>query len=55
MIYFQPETMLKDLGNDGSSTVSHAFTLLGFMLFAFRFLRYHVHGFDGRIEMTSLG
>jgi hypothetical protein len=24
MIYFQPETMLSDLGRDGSSTVSHA-------------------------------
>jgi hypothetical protein len=28
MIYFQPETMLKDLGNDGSSTVSHNFAFL---------------------------
>lgn len=24
MIYFQPETMLNDLGSDGSSTVSHS-------------------------------
>jgi hypothetical protein len=30
MIYFQPETMLSDLGRDGSSTVSHVISCLNF-------------------------
>lgn len=37
MIYFQPETALRDLGPDGSSPVSHSHS--PFRLFFFHFLR----------------